>query len=50
MEMILSLILGFLVGFLTAGYIHYRKLRKSGLTRTQALATMVGGGGGPTEP
>lgn len=50
MEMILSLILGFLVGFLSAGYIHYRKCRKSGLTRTQAIQQMVGGGGNPHEP
>ena len=50
MEIILSLVLGFLVGFLTAGYIHYRKCRKNGMTRGQALAAMVGGGGGPKEP
>lgn len=42
MEMILSLILGFLVGFLSAGYIHYRKLRKLGKTRAQAVMGTLG--------
>lgn len=50
MEMILSLILGFLVGFISAGYMHYRRCRKSGLTRSQAIKSFVGGGGGTGEP
>lgn len=50
MEIILALLLGFIAGFLTAGYIHYRKCRKQGQTRVQALASMVGGGGGVKEP
>jgi hypothetical protein len=50
MELIIAIILGFVLGFLSAGYIHYRKCRKQGMSRVQALASMVGGGGGPKEP
>jgi hypothetical protein len=50
MDAILALILGFLLGFLGAGYLHYRRCRKQGMTRMQAIAAMVGGGGGPQEP
>lgn len=50
METILALALGFVDGFLVAGYMHYRRCRKQGMTRPQALAAMVGGGGGPQEP
>lgn len=50
MDWILALLLGFVVGFLAAGYLHYRRCRKAGMTRAQAVAAMVGGGGGPQEP
>ena len=42
METTLALVLGFIVGFLLAGYIHYRKCRKSGMTRAQSLSNVFG--------
>lgn len=50
MDMLVSIALGFVIGFLAAGYLHYRRCRKQGMTRPQALAAMVGGGGGTHEP
>lgn len=53
MEFTLGFVLGavvLLALLLWWGYSRYRKARKAGMSRIEAMKSFVGGGGGPTEP